>query len=144
MEEELESNLIDNNDLKIGHLILLRNNPCKITDIACSKTGKHGVAKIMIVGCDIFSGKKYGDIFKRNDKMQLLQIITTSYLVTNLNGNTLHALDEKYNQEIQIDLANDNLCDYVRIYLTNMRACVVKILSYQNLHKIIEVNKNKL
>lgn len=142
--DDNESNLIDNNDLKIGHLILLQNHPCEINYIAYSKTGKHGIAKMLINGNDIFNGKKYEDILKRCDKIELLKIVTSSYFVTNLNNNTLYALDEKYNQEIQIDLVSENLQKKVTEYLENMDACIVTILSYKNLHKIIKVQKNNL
>ena len=41
----------------------MKEFPCKVSDIATSKTGKHGHAKAHIVGYDIFTGKKYEDIF---------------------------------------------------------------------------------
>jgi translation elongation factor P/translation initiation factor 5A len=134
---------IENKNLVKGMLILLREHPCEITYISYSKSGKHGFQKMLVEGFDIFTKVKYEDIFRVAGQFtQLLKPIMTSYIVTNLNGNTLHALDEKYNQEIQIDLANNNLCDKVSIYLTNMKTCTVKILSYQTLHKIIEINNN--
>ena len=41
---------------KNGHVVL-KGNPCKIVDMSTSKTGKHGHAKIHLVGIDIFTGK---------------------------------------------------------------------------------------
>lgn len=95
----------------------------------------------MITGNDIFNQKKYTDIFRLDGKTELLKIITTSYFVTNLHDNTLHALEKKYNQQIQIDLKSDNLQKEVMEYLLNMTACTVTVLSYGNLHKIIHVEK---
>ena len=48
------------NDLRQGgHVLLGDEKPCKITSLTKAKPGKHGHAKVMIVGTDIFTGKKY-------------------------------------------------------------------------------------
>merc|ERR1712113_1034682 len=43
---------------KNGHL-LIKGFPCKVVDIKVSKTGKHGHAKCVFTGLDIFTDKKY-------------------------------------------------------------------------------------
>ena len=48
--------------LRKNGFVLLKGFPCKIVDMSTSKTGKHGHAKVNIVGVDIFTGKKYEDI----------------------------------------------------------------------------------
>lgn len=42
---------------------MLKGFPCKVSDTAVSKPGKHGAAKIHVTGVDIFTGKKVDDIF---------------------------------------------------------------------------------
>merc|ERR1712032_1288226 len=42
---------------------MIKDFPCKITEISISKTGKHGHAKAHVFGNDIFTGKKYEDVF---------------------------------------------------------------------------------
>lgn len=49
--------------IKKGSFCMLKGNPCKVIDTAISKPGKHGSAKILVTGTDIFSGKKYEEIF---------------------------------------------------------------------------------
>lgn len=51
------------NDLKKGGNVMIKGYPCKIADMSTSKTGKHGHAKANITGYDIFTAKKYEDIF---------------------------------------------------------------------------------
>merc|ERR1712060_241016 len=47
---------------KNGYM-MIKDFPCKITEISISKTGKHGHAKAHVFGNDIFTGKKYEDVF---------------------------------------------------------------------------------
>lgn len=51
------------NDIKKGGHIMIKDKPCKVADISVSKTGKHGHAKANITAYDIFTNKKYEDIF---------------------------------------------------------------------------------
>jgi translation initiation factor 5A len=41
---------------------MLKGHPCKIKSIATSKAGKHGHAKAVVVGTDIFTDKNYEDM----------------------------------------------------------------------------------
>ena len=45
--------------IKKGAYAMLQGRPCKVVEISTSKTGKHGHAKVYLVGIDIFTGKKY-------------------------------------------------------------------------------------
>lgn len=43
--------------------VFLNGNPCKITDVVVSKTGKHGKAKTKVSGTDVFTNRDFTDIF---------------------------------------------------------------------------------
>ena len=45
--------------IKKNGYAVLKGRPCKVVETSTSKTGKHGHAKVHMVGIDIFSGKKY-------------------------------------------------------------------------------------
>ena len=48
--------------IRKGGFIMIKGNPCKVSDVSTSKTGKHGHAKCHFVAIHIFNGKKMEDL----------------------------------------------------------------------------------
>lgn len=48
--------------LKINGHVVINRRPCKVVQMDTAKTGKHGHAKVHIVGLDIFTGNKLEDL----------------------------------------------------------------------------------
>jgi len=63
---------------KNGYAIL-KGHPCKIVDMSTSKTGKHGHAKVNLVGIDIFEGKKYEDMSPSTHNMDVPNVSRIEY-----------------------------------------------------------------
>jgi translation initiation factor 5A len=58
---------------------MLKGKPCKIVDMSTSKTGKHGHAKVNLVGVDIFDGKKYEDMSPSTHNMEVPNVKRMEY-----------------------------------------------------------------
>lgn len=65
---------------------MLKQRPCKIVEMSTSKTGKHGHAKVHLVGLDIFTGKKYEDICPSTHNMDVPRVTRVEYTVLGLDN----------------------------------------------------------
>ena len=67
--------------LRKNGFAMLKGNPCKIVDMSTSKPGKHGHAKILVVGLDLFTGKKYEELSPSGHTMTVPIVNKKEYLV---------------------------------------------------------------
>lgn len=75
---------IQANHLKQGGHVVLDGHPCKITSIAKSKPGKHGHAKVVVTGVDVFTGKKHEGGGPAGHTMDAPVISKTSHMLLNV------------------------------------------------------------
>lgn len=93
---------------KNGHVVI-KGRPCKIVDMSTSKTGtlmtidgskntklnmwkfvgKHGHAKVNLVGIDIFTGKKLEDVSPSTHNMDVPNVTRQEYTLINIDDDFL-------------------------------------------------------
>ena len=65
--------------LKIGSLVMIKGHPCKVVSFSTAKTGKHGAAKAMVTGIDIFSSNKYECTFSTSENVDAPVVVRKEY-----------------------------------------------------------------
>ena len=81
--------------LKVGRFCVVDDEAYKILSISKSKPGKHGSAKARIELEDIFTGQKKSHVGTVTDTIHVPMIEKGSAIVTHIQGNEVHAMDNK-------------------------------------------------
>nr|XP_037270314.1 eukaryotic translation initiation factor 5A-like [Rhipicephalus microplus] len=60
--------------LRKSGFVMLKSRPCHIAEMRTSNTGKHGHAKVHLVGLDIFTAKKDEDLCPSTHNIDVLNV----------------------------------------------------------------------
>merc|ERR1719230_563646 len=92
----LNTELVEAGRRKIGSLLMMKGEfPCKVTAFATAKPGKHGSAKAMITGKDIFTEKQYEETFGTGDMIPCPVVKKTEYTCIDVTDEGFLMLMEK-------------------------------------------------
>ncbi len=83
----------DVGSLKVGHYVLIDNEPCRIVEYEKSKPGKHGSAKARIVAMGIFDGVKRSIVSPVDAKIDVPIIEKRSGQVVSFTPDSLQLMD---------------------------------------------------
>jgi len=91
--------------LRKNGYVLLKNRPCKIVEMSTSKTGKHGHAKVHLIGIDIFTGKKYEDICPSTHNMDVPHVVRKEYEIVDIDDDSYLTLMDTAEGTLREDLS---------------------------------------
>lgn len=90
--------------LRKNGFVLLKERPCKIVEMSTSKTGKHGHAKVNMVGIDLFTGKKYEDICPSTHNMMVPNVSRKEYSLMDISDDGFVSLLDQDRNETRDDI----------------------------------------
>jgi len=115
--------------LRKNGYVMLKSRPCKIVEMSTSKTGKHGHAKVHMVGIDIFSGKKYEDICPSTHNMDVPNIKRTEYSVIDVDNEGYASLmDDSGDTRSDIKVPEGELGQEIKAKFDNSDTVKVTVL----------------
>ncbi|CAF1543384.1 unnamed protein product [Rotaria magnacalcarata] len=115
--------------LRKNGYVMLKSRPCKIMEMSTSKTGKHGHAKVHMVGIDIFTGKKYEDICPSTHNMSVPNVKRVEYSLMDIdNEGYVSLLDDSSECRNDIKLPEGELGTEIRSKFENGEALKITVL----------------
>jgi len=87
----------------------MKGKTCKVLEISRSKTGKHGGAKLHLVGLDIFSHKKVEDIVSSTKTLDIPEVKKEDFPIVSIEAEflTVRLKDESTRSDIEVTDVND-------------------------------------
>ncbi len=87
--------------------MIIDNAPCKVTETATSKTGKHGHAKVNLMAVGILDGKKRQLVMPAHDKVEVPIIEKKSAQVLSIANNKANVMDTSSYETFEMDIPED-------------------------------------
>ena len=134
--------------LKKGSHVLLKGKPCKIVDIATSKTGKHGHAKANITGLDIFTNKKYEDCHPTSHNVDCPFVTKTDYELVSVGDDdyvTFIDKDGEFREDLKLpdDVDLQDMVAKLKSDLEQDKNLLITVVSAMGEEKIIAYRDDK-
>lgn len=125
---------------------MMKGNPCKVTEVNTAKPGKHGSAKVILKGRDIFTGKVYECTYHAGDDVDAPITSRDEYTLLNIEDTQLEVLTKEGEMKSDINLPEeDHLKDVkaniIRIFEEGKKECLVTVLTALGKEQVIEVRE---
>ncbi len=106
-----ERKLVSVGTLHKGDTIIIDNAPCKITDTATSRPGKHGHAKVNLMAVGLIDGKKRNVVMPGHDRVEVPIIEKKSAQVLSVSGTKASVMDSESFETFEMDIPEELQAD---------------------------------
>jgi len=93
--------------LKKGDTIIIDEAPCKVTDLATSRPGKHGHAKVNLMAVGMLDGKKRNLVMPGHDRVEAPIIEKKSAQVLSIVGDKANVMDTESYETFEMDIPEE-------------------------------------
>jgi len=127
--------------LRKNGFVVIKGRPCKIVDMSTSKTGKHGHAKVNMVGIDIFTGKKYEDISPSTHNMDVPNVRRNEYQLVNIDDGFLNLMNSDGVTKDDVKVPEDTLGAEIQSSFDQGKELLVTIIAAMGEEQAISVKE---
>ena len=136
----------DTNRLKPGSLVMIKGNPCKVTDVSTAKPGKHGSAKVILKGKDILTDKVYDCTYHAGDMVDAPLVKRVEYTLLNIDDESLQLMDNQGEMKEDVNMPTaEHLKEKAtlmqKIFEEGKKECLVTVLSTLGKEQVIDVRE---
>jgi len=123
--------------LRIGGYCVMKNQPCKVTHMSTSKTGKHGHAKVTYTGVNIFNGKKCEDMQPSTATVEVPHVNRKEFPLASIDGNTIDLLTDAGEMKSDLNLPEGELGDEIKAAYEEGKDLIVAVLSAMGSEQVV-------
>lgn len=108
MDEPMdERKLVSVGSLKKGDTIIIDNAACKITDVATSRPGKHGHAKVNLTAVGLLDEKKRNIVMPGHDRVEVPIIEKKSAQILSISNTKANVMDMETFETFEIEIPEE-------------------------------------
>jgi len=107
--------------LRKNGYVLIKNRPCKIVDMSTSKTGKHGHAKVHLVGIDIFTARKYEDLCPSTHNMNVPNVVRSEYQLIDIDDGFLNLMNNEGTPKDDVKLPENEVGERIEAEFNDVK-----------------------
>lgn len=125
--------------IKKGQHVVIKGRPCKVIETTTSKTGKHGHAKVHMIGIDIFTGKKYEENCPSTHNMDVPEVNRSDYQLLDISDDGYASLmlpDGSTKDDLRV-IEGSEVGDGLKAAFDEGKDIIVSVLSAMNEELII-------
>jgi len=124
--------------LRKNGFVVMKGRPCKIVEMSTSKTGKHGHAKVHLVGIDLFNAKKYEDICPSTHNMDVPFCKRTDYQLVDISADGfLTLMEDNGDVREDIKMPEGDLATEIRTKFDDGIDVVCTVLAAMGIEQVI-------
>lgn len=132
------------NEIRIGDVILFDEKfPCRVTKKDSAKPGKHGSAKVILEGVDIFTNMKHFTFGSSKGTFQKVVIMKTEYQLIDIEEDGFIQLLTDNGTKDDIKLPDNDLGKNIIEAFKKDGSLIITILNAMNKEMVVEVRKEK-
>jgi len=131
--------------LRKNGFVVIKGFPCKVVDMSTSKTGKHGHAKVHLIGIDIFTQKKYEEICPSTHNMDVPNVKRTDYSLIEITDEDFLSLltsDGSLKNDLKLPAEDgDGLGKQIRAMYDDGKDVVISVISAMGIEGVAAVKE---